>query len=278
MPIGEDLSTARDPLSMLMYGLPGSGKTTAALRLSRLGRVILINAEGGSKRLPLRNQGVVLENVETWPRGGNADYISYTSIEEEVFIPLRLALEKDPDAYVGVVVDSFTELSRRLVDKAAAEGRLSDIAKGKTPRGPFTIDLDDYGQMTSMMRIILRRFRDLGIHLIITALERRDVDKNDGDVRYGPAIGPALATDTLGMVDVVIWTQVEEIGPDGTEFFTGTTRTRSLHQAKDRFGVLPLRMIDPSVDRVIEYIDGTLTKQTDERHQAAATEHKKVTG
>lgn len=274
MPIGEDLSTAKDSLSMLMYGKEGSGKTTGALQLSRLGRVLLINAEGGSKRLPLKTQGVVLENIETWPKGGDVDHITFESIEEEVFVQLKIALEKDPNAYVGVVIDSFSELSRRLVDKAASAGRLADIAKGKQ-RGQFQIDLDDWGTMTTMMRVILRRFRDLGIHLIITALERRDIDANTGDVQYGPAVGPALGQDTMGMVDIVVWTQVELIGADDVEFFTGTTRPREMHRAKDRFGVLPVRMIDPTADRILAYIEGSLDKKTDERHQAAAVEYQK---
>lgn len=274
-PIGEDLSLAKEPLSMLMYGKEGSAKTTGALRLSRLGKIVLINAEGGAKTLPLRTQGVVLENIETWPKGGDVDHITFDSIEEEVFIPLKIALENDPDSYVGVVIDSFSELSRRLVDKAADAGRQAEIAKGKTPRGQFTIDLDDWGTMTTMMRLILRRFRDLGIHLIITALERRDIDKNTSAVTYGPAVGPAIGGDTMGMVDVVVWTQLEQIGPDGVEFYTGTTRARELHRAKDRFGVLPARMIEPSADRVLAYISGELTKQTDERHLAAAAEARK---
>lgn len=276
MAIGEDLSLSKEPLSMLMYGREGSSKSTSALQLSKRGKILVINSEGGLKRRPLSDQGIILENVETWPKGGDIDHITFESIEEEVFIPLKIALEEDPNAYVGVVIDSFSELSRRLVDKAAAAGRQADIGKGKIPRGQFTVDLDDYGVMTTMMRIILRRFRDLNIHLIITALERRDIDKNTGDVTYGPAVGPAVGGDTMGLVDVVVWTQLEQIGPDGVEFYTGTTRARELHRAKDRFGVLPARMIEPTADRVLSYIEGTLTRKNDERHQAAAAEAKKV--
>lgn len=272
-PIGESLHTVREPLTMLYYGKEGSRKTTDTLTLAEFGKVLLINAEGGAKPTALRAQGINLENVETWPKDGNVDSISFESIENEVFIPLKMALEEDPNAYIGVAIDSFTELSRRLVDKAAATGREQDRRNGRT-RDQFKIDLDDWGTMTTMMRMILRRFRDLGIHLIITALERRDTD-DDGFVQYGPAVGPAVATDTMGLVDVVIWTQVEQIGPDGREFGTGTTRPMQRHRAKDRFGVLPPRMIDPTVARVLAYIDGSLTKATDERHQAAATEARK---
>lgn len=275
MSIGEDLSTAKEPLTMLMYGKEGTRKSTDAMLMSKRGKILVIDAEGGLKPTALRAQGVVLENVEVWPKGGNVDHITFETIEEEVFIPLKLQLENDPaNAPICVVVDSFSELARRLVDKAAADGRAADLAKGKV-RNRFQIDLDDWGTMTTMMRLILRRFRDLGIHLIITALERRDIDKNTGDVQYGPAVGPAIGGDTMGMVDVVVWTQLEQIGPDGVEFYTGTTRERAMHRAKDRFGVLPVRMIEPTADRVLAYIEGTLTKKTDERHQAAAAEARK---
>lgn len=268
MAIGEPLSTAKEPLSMLMYGREGSAKTTGALRLSKLGKIVMINTEAGAKRVPLTAQGVILENIETWPKNGDVDHISFETIEEEVFIPLKIALEEDPNAYIGVVVDSFTELSRRLVDKAAAAGREADRLKNKQ-RSQFSIDLDDWGTMTTMMRIIFRRFRDLGIHLIITALERRDLDEKTSEVTYGPAVGPAVGNDTMGMVDIVIWTQLEQLGPDQKDFFTGTTRAKNLHRAKDRFGVLPVRMIEPTADRVLAYIDGTLTRANDERQHAA---------
>lgn len=276
MSIGEDLSTAKEPLTMLMYGKEGTRKSTDAMLMSKRGKILVIDAEGGLKPTALRAQGVVLENVEVWPKGGNVDHITFETIEEEVFIPLKLQLENDPaNAPICVVVDSFSELARRLVDKAAADGRAADLAKGKV-RNRFQIDLDDWGTMTTMMRLILRRFRDLGIHLIITALERRDVD-DEGFVQYGPAVSAAIGTDTMGLVDVVIWTQVEQIGPNGKEFGTGTTRPLSRHRAKDRFGVLPVRMIDPSADRVLDYIEGKLTKATDERHQAAVAEKRAET-
>lgn len=273
MPIGEELSLAKEPLTILYYGKEGTRKTTDALLLSKRGRILLINAEGGAKPTALRSQGVVIENIDTWPKGGDVDEITFQAIEEEVYVPLRKALEDDPTSYIGVVIDSFSELSRRLVDKAAAAGREADRVKGK-PRGQFQIDLDDWGTMTTMMRLILRRFRDLGIHLVITALERRDTDDN-GYVQYGPAVGPAVGSDTMGLVDIVMWTQVEEIGPDLVEFGIGTTKPRERHRGKDRFGVLPTRMADPSADRILDYVEGTLTKANDPRHLAAVKEAKK---
>lgn len=269
MPVGQGLAEVQEKLTMLIYGKEGSAKTTEALGLSRLGKVVVIDSEGGLKPTPLKNQGIVLENVEVWPSPEQSpDHITFQTIEDEVFIPMKLALEEDPNAYVGVIIDSFSELYQRLTLKAAADSRQQDRQKGKA-RGDFDTQLGDYGVSTSMMRQILRRFRDLNVHLVITALERRDQD-DDGFVQYGPAVGPATATDTMGLVDVVVWAQFEELGEDLTPFFTGTTRPRERHRAKDRFGVLPVRMIEPSADRILGYLGGSLTKNNDPRHKAAA--------
>lgn len=268
MPIGQGLDEADEKLTMLLFGREGSAKSTNALMLAKLGKIVAIDAEGGLKPTPLRARGVPVENVDVWPPGGNASHISFESIETEVYIPIRKMIEDgDPDAPIGIVFDSFTEIANILVKQAATEGSVRDRAKGKD-RARFQINIEDYGTSTQMIRQLLRMFRDLGIHVIITALERRDTD-DDGFVQYGPALGPAAATDTMGMVDVVIWTQDEEIGPDSKQFFTGTTKPRDRHRAKDRFGVLPVRMIEPSADRVIAYLRGELTRTNDERHKAA---------
>lgn len=272
--VGESLADAQEPLSILLYGREGSAKTTDALMLAKLGPIIAIDAEGGMKPTALRARGVPVENIQIWPPRGDTKRIKFDTIEQEVYIPLRKALEDareagQPDPVVGIVIDSWSELSHLLTKEAAVGSAGRDAAKGK-PRERFQINIEDYGTSTQMIRQLLRMFRDLGIHVVITSLERRDTD-DDGFVQYGPALGPAAATDTTGMVDVVIWTQVEEIGDAATVFYTGTTRPRARHRAKDRFGKLPVRMIEPSADRVIAYVRGELTKQSDPRHKAAVT-------
>jgi hypothetical protein len=272
--IGDSLADVQEPVSMLLYGREGSAKTTEALGLARLGPVIAIDAEGGMKPTALRQRGIPLENVQIWPPRGDVSHITFANLENEVYIPLRTALEDarakgEPDPVIGVVIDSFSELSQILTKEAAGESTVRDAAKGKQ-RGRFQINVEDYGTSTQMIRTLLRMFRDLGVHLVITSLERRDTD-DDGFVHYGPALGPSAATDTTGMVDCVIWTQVEEFGESQTTFYSGTTRPRERHRAKDRFGKLPIRMIEPSADRVIAYVRGELTKQNDDRHKAAIT-------
>lgn len=272
--IGESLADAKEAITCLLYGKEGSTKTTSALMLAKLGHVVAIDAEGGMKPTALKARGVPIENVQIWPPNGNAGHISFETLENEVYVPLRTALEDarakgEPDPVIGIVVDSFSELAQILTKQAATESAARDAAKGKQ-RARFQINVEDYGTQTQMIRQLLRMFRDLGVHLFITSLERRDQD-DDGFVHYGPALGPAAATDTAGMVDIVIWTRSEEIGPNATLFYTGITRPLERHRAKDRYGKLPVKMVEPTADRVIAYVTGELTKSNDPRHKAAIT-------
>jgi hypothetical protein len=55
---------------------------------------------------------------------------------------------------------------------------------------------------------------------------------------------------------------------DGIEI-TGLTRPEGRFTAKDRFGLLPKRLINPTADRVIGYLDGDLVRERDPLQKAA---------
>lgn len=262
MAIGKSLSEQRTYLRLLAYGKPGTGKTTAGASLSKRGKVLIINAEGGVKSQPLAAQGCDIDNIEIWPE--NPDEITYASLEQ-VYIDLRTALRKDPDAYYGLVVDSMSELTRRLLEEVTRNASEKAARLGKN-REQFQIDLADYGTLSSMMRTLLRRFTDLPLHVVLTALERRDTD-DDGRVTYGPAISPAVANDANGLVDVVAYYTVQEIGSQ--DFRIGATRPTERRVAKDRFGMLPGKMVDATASRMVAYLEGKLDRETDKRQLAA---------
>lgn len=257
MTIGKKLSEQKVALSVLSYGPPGTGKTTGALTLADRGRVLLIDAEGGAKASALKTRGIKVSNVDVWP--DSPDQLSFDAIED---VYLQVAASKE---YAGVVIDSMTELARRLLEGVVGAAIAKAERLGKA-RDRWQTDLADYGIASQQMRLILRRFRDLNIHLVLTALERRDID-DDGKVSYGPAMGPSVAVDTMGLVDVVCYHSVEDIG-DQT-FYLGTTVPHNRRKAKDRLGALPARMVDPGAARMLEYVEGKLTKDKDPLQEAA---------
>lgn len=254
-----------DYTNTLLYGREGSGKTTAASRLANLfsslpagkGKVLVINAEGGLKKKPLQNRGVDTSRVVLWPDPKKHQRVTHQSLDQ-IHRKVKADLEADPESWGGVVFDSATEIHMALLDHVQQK-RVRNIQNRGQDVDPDFVDIADYGTMSKLFRDILRKFRDLPCHFVVTALERRDVDKDTGKPQYGPAVTPGLQSDLLGYVDFVLMCKAgDEDGP-----FRALAQANSRYRAKDRFDVLPRVMVDPYLDRVIQYVAGDIDRDTD---------------
>lgn len=255
------LADAATHVNALYYGREGSTKTTSAARVANLpepGRVLFINAEGGLKIAPLEKHGVDTSRIVVYPRPNTDDAIDFPSLDR-IYRRMKADLTNDPTSWLAVVFDSETEIVQVLLDGVSKRRVDALKRKGTADVDEHFVDVADYGTMTKMARDLLRKFRDLPCHFIITALERRDVDKDTGKPQYGPAVTPGLAKDLLGYVDFVIMMKpADEDGP-----VRGLTRANSRFRAKDRFDVTPRIMVEPTVDRLFGYLNGTLTEDED---------------
>lgn len=264
-------------LSIMWWGKEGTGKTTnlarvAATKLASTvkGDILMINAEGGAKRTPLRKHGIDTSRFKTYPRPG--EVLTFEGLER-LYYRLAADLERDPESWGAVCWDSITAIHEKLLDnvieaemrkqaeilqkaKKSRAGRSGNI----TLRDRFETEGDDYGQMTNQVKLLLRKYRTLPCHFLVTALERRDEDRKRKGAKphYGPAVTPALATALLGYVDIVIRTHVL----DENVYYGRTTPTED-SRGKDRMFSLPVELVDPTFDRVYGYIHGELEHETD---------------
>lgn len=250
------LVDVREPINILYYGEGGTGKTTSLATMANMGPVLLVNAESGVKRQPLVARGVNIENIELYPEPGAP--ITFEGLQSE-WVRIAAALEEDPDAYAGVVWDSITEIYKRLLDSIVDRAVQKAERQGRE-RDPFFIDRSDYGVMTEQVRSLVRKYRDLPCHFGVSALSRRDQD-DDGSVAYQPAITPALQNDLVGWVDQVVYTSV--VGGEDEDEFRGLFRPLGKFRGKDRFGTMPKILIDPTFERVHDYVRGDLTVDSD---------------
>jgi AAA domain len=226
-------------VNALLFGEPGSGKTTSAACLARRGKVVFVDAESGLKKKPLEALGVPIENIQLHAN------VTFAALEE-LYQQLRGELARDRDAYAGVVLDSLSEIQRALIEQDAP--------------GRFRLTQGDYGENTQKLRLICRHFRDLPCHVVFTTHVRRDED-DDGEVHYGPALTPAVAGDLLGFVDIVCYMRAVS-RPDADEpDYIGSFRPGRKFVAKDRFGVLPPRLLSPTFDRILDYVSGRYTRE-----------------
>jgi len=239
-------------LAVLYYGDGGTGKTSHLCALANLGRVLVVNAEKGVKRRALQRIGIAVDNIDVFPVGDEA--ITYDSLERE-WLRVREVLHEDPEAYVGFLWDSATQIYNLLLEpvKVAGEEWERRTGKKRDPR-------QDYGEANEQLRKLIRKAIDLPCHFGASALERRDMD-DDGAVVYRPSIPPGLMKDAYGWFDMVAHTTLEDIGEH--EQYRGLFRPLGKYRGKDRESIMPRTLVNPSFDRVIAYAEESLQAKTD---------------
>jgi hypothetical protein len=241
-----------DWLSVLYYGDGGTGKTSHLCSLANVGRVHVVNAEKGVKRRALLRLGIAVDNIDIFPVG--TEEITYEALEREWF-RVREALNEDPTAYVGFLWDSMTQIYNILLEHVQTAGATWEERTGKKRD-----QRQNYGDANDQLRKLTRKAMDLPCHFGASALERRDQD-DDGVVTYRPSIPPALMKDTYGWFDLVAHTTLESVGDN--EQYRGLFRPLGKYRGKDREGIMPRTLVSPSYDRVIAYVEESLTTKTD---------------
>lgn len=264
------LDDTEDYLNVLYWGREGSGKTTDALAMALVphpGKIVVINIEGGLKKIALQKRGIPTDRVVIWPKPGMR--VNYKALED-LHKRMLWDLQQNPLAYQGVIIDSVTENSA-LFREDATQARYGRADARNIDYDDTFIDRADYGVQTDQMQRILRRFRDLPCHFIVTALERYDEDQKV----FGPAVNPALASSLLGYVDLALYTKASQASPENDDDlvaeFRAATRPSNSWRAKDRFDCLPHVMADPTFPRVLAYVTGDL-EEADDALQAAYME------
>lgn len=261
------LAPETEYMSVCYYGEEGTGKTTHLMSMANLGPVLVVSAEAGLKSRALTRRGIDITNIKPWPRPGQA--ITFAALEQ-LYFQTKLQLQHNPGSVAGITFDSITEIVRVLL---ANEGdRAYRAAQGSSkPRDRWFTDRADYGVITKQVGTLLRWFRDLECHFGMTALMRRDTD-HDGKVAYGPSVNPALMGDIPGFVDMLIHTEI-----NGDGLYVGWSVAHGgKYRGKDRDGVLPKCLPDPTFSRLRAYVDGELTKETDALWLAARGDTKPI--
>ena len=271
----ESLEDAEEWVNVLFYGEPGSGKTTDAASMAKLGgTIVYIDAEAGlkvqpMKRLKIPTTRILRYRVETFDDFQNLYWQLKAKLEEQAARIAQakkdgeeISAEERAKFIIGVVFDSMTEIQKKLLEgltnaryqKSKAQAERAGMVNQDDP---FVTDRDEWGRMTEMCRRVTREFRDLECHTAFVCLDRREVDKenSEGGVFYRPALTPAFATDLMGYVDVVIYTGREQVDdPTDPSQFVGVTTATGKYRGKDRYGVLPAAFPNPTFDRVVKFV------------------------
>lgn len=252
-------------LNAILWGPPGTGKTTAAAHMAKLGRVKYIRADQSVRAAPLRRLGIdtrLIEPVDTFDPTALENCINEWHEE----------LGDETSGLAGVVLDTGTEwASKRAERQIDIDWKKYEV---KSARDHTEVDptlrfiagdvRDQYNIVTQEGRRLGRRLRELPCHVVITFQVRRDVDQDSGRTVYGPDTNPALQGHLVAYADLVVQLIPEGSWPDGRPMVVGYSRPDGKHLRKDRDGLLPSRLADPTFDRLWAYASGALTKDSDE--------------
>ena len=166
--------------TLLLYGESGTGKTSSLGTLR--GKTLVIDIEGGS--VVLRGKDVDIVSVPS-------DLAGLKGLFDEI------TLNASSMGYANICLDSATELQSFML-----------VALGKKQTSG-TPSLNDYGVVNFKMREYMRKLRDLrdlGINVVVTALEMPVELEHDEDVtrtKMFPMMSRKLAPEICGLFDVV---------------------------------------------------------------------------
>ncbi len=236
-------------LKMLIYGPPGAGKTTLAASaggVKEMQNVLFVNVEGGT--LALLDSDVYGSNSvpDTY------DFNNFESLDE-----LFKFLLAGDHGYKTVIIDSLSELVKYNLDYIIAKKRANKTA-GNVNKDEDDVFLEDYGTMTKQMRRVVRKFRDLPMHVIFTCHDAPV--GQEANAQIGAAISNSLRKSVEGFVDVVAYLWVKEEVNEETKASTMVrkmlTSPHGRFIAKDRSPGQRLGKImnDPTMPKIMDAI------------------------
>lgn len=188
-PVGESFKY----LKLLAYGQNGKGKTRLGASGPRNVVIVDCNEKGG---LSVRNfEGVDIFPIETW-----------SDIDLAYWY-----LHGGNHGYETVVIDTETSLAA-----LAMKFVLGDEASRDPTRDPMVPDKRSWGKVGELMKTQILQFRNLPMHVVFLAQERRGFTDDDEEApEVFPDVSPSIRTTLTAAVDIIGRMYVREVVDKG---------------------------------------------------------------
>jgi hypothetical protein len=195
-------------LNILVYGAPGSGKTTFASSANDhpdMSPVLYASFESGLLSVATRGVDAV-------------DIHSVKQMDELFWLMFNGKKNNDPvwGKYKTVVVDSGSEMLTLALEEATREEIEKDRRAGKNPnRGQDDLELRTYGKAGAQIARLMRWFRDLDVNLIVTALPKSTFSpgadqRTNTPIEVTPQFTNKVGVSVMGYMDMVWYLGVNE--------------------------------------------------------------------
>lgn len=224
--------------NMLIYGHSGAGKTRlagSADAVPELRRVLFIDVEGGTltlKNTPYNEVEVV--RVKTWQE------------MEEIYS----VLHSGQHHYNTVIIDSLTEIQKMSMDRI-----MRKLVEENEDRDADVPGVREWNINIEQVRKYVRKFRDLPVNTIFTALEHNEKNMRTGATLRKPSLSGKVKDEVAAFLDIVVYLYTKEVGDENKRMLlTGQTADTV---AKDRSNKLPMVIENPTMATIYQNLFST---------------------
>lgn len=231
-------------LKLLVYGDSGVGKTTlagSAYDVPEMRPVLFVDMEGGTKSI--RNRYPEIEVIRVREEYTEKGRLVKTAWSRLVEVYEALKIEQ---RYRTVVIDSLSEAY-----EVAMKDIMTGVVQEYPDRDPDVPGQREYGRARSQLRRMTRRFRDLPINVIFTALKGEKTTDDGRVVAIGPALSGKLMNEIPAFMDEVYHLYVKDDKEDVKRFIL--TRKTGKNIAKTRSD-LPMTVENPSMPAIADIV------------------------
>ncbi|UOF77227.1 AAA domain [Caudoviricetes sp.] len=207
----KDLSKS-GKVKIFAYGKPGTKKTYA---IHTLPKPVIISAEGGL--LSLREFDIPVIEVRSL---------------EDVYEACEM-IEKSN--FESVAIDSISEIAALLLEKEedTAKAAVAKKDAGKTHDGRAP-----YNELLKKITKLVRKFRDLPMHVYMIAKAEKVTIKDEGKIKWGPSLPGSKLGDALSHEFDEVFAARMELNKEGQPCYFYMTLEDGEWSARDRSGVL----------------------------------------
>ncbi len=224
----------------LIYGDPGAGKTWL---VGTVPNVLLLLTEPEIARPTLlalrRERGI---DVPTWDILTGEDLLDAYEF-----------LASGQHEFQAVAIDGLTDLNTRIKQAVLSDSVERAAEKGRW-RDPEAMEQGDWGRLGDRTMDWVRKFRDLPMHVFMTAL----ATEIRGEMKLGPLIQPRSAA-ALVRANCNLVGYLDAVEVDGLTTRKLVLQDTALYAAKNPGNVLPTMVENPDMMDIVPRVVRALT-------------------